>query len=311
LLFRHSTLVIHVVIVLGLLMATLPQAIAQQSYSAEIIINNDGVVKVVINGTAASGLNKYPAPVDPIISTLTATLNGKEVASIYVNKTIYIATTLNGSIQIQYIGNITSTDNYLEFNINDIGAPVKLVVTPNIVLLDIPSKIISVKNIDGKLVMVILPPATIKYTVTKPSNTGTPRTGGITTTTQPQQTISTRSPVQTTSRNIGALPVQPVASSSAMYIVATIIAVAVIGATIYYFKKMRATNTPDILDKTDKMILDEIKKAGGTIMQGELQKILGIPKATLWRRVKKLSRLGFLDIVKEGNSNRLILKKRI
>lgn len=309
---RNSMLLIYAILILELLAAAVPPAIAQQSYSVEVIIDNNGVVKVVINGTAVSGLNKYPAPVDPIISTMTAMLNGKEVASIYVNKTIYIATTMNGSIQIQYIGNITGTNNYLEFKINDIGAPVKLVVSPNIVLLDIPSNIISVKNIDGRLVMVILPPATIKYTVTKTSQTATPMPGGTTTTTSPQQTISTPgSPSQTTSQSTGISPGQPVAPSPTTYIVAVVIAVAVIGATIYYFKKMRAANVPDILDKTDKMILDEIKKAGGTIMQGELQKILGLPKATLWRRVKKLAQLGFLEIVKEGNSNRLILKKRI
>ena len=311
-LIRNSMLLIYAMLVLGLFAAALPLAIAQQSYSAEIIIDNDGIVKVMINGTAVSGLNKYPAPVDPIISTMTAMLNGKEVASIYVNKTIYIATTMNGSIQIQYIGNITGTDNYLEFKINDIGAPVKLVVSPNIVLLDIPSNIISIQNIDGKLVIVILPPATIKYTVTKTSQTATPVPGGTTTTAPPQQTTSTPgSPGQTTSQSTGISPGQPVAPSSTMYIVAAVIAVAVIGAVIYYFKKMRVTNVPDILDKTDKMILDEIKKAGGTIMQGELQKILGLPKATLWRRVKKLAQLGFLEIVKEGNSNRLILKKKI
>ncbi len=311
-LIRNPTLIIYAVLVLGLLAAALPPATAQQSYSSEIIINDDGVVKVVINGTAVSGLNKYPAPVDPIISTMTAMLNGKEVASIYVNKTIYIATTANGTIQIQYIGNITSNDNYLEFNINNIGAPVKLIVSPNIVLLDIPSNIISVKNIDGKLVMVILPPATIKYTITKTSQTTTPIPGGTATTTQPQQTTSTPRPqTQTPGQNTAAPPGQPIIPSTTIYILAATIAIAVIGATIYYFKRMRATNIPDILDKTDKMILEEIKKAGGTIMQGELQKILGLPKATLWRRVKKLAQLGFLEITKEGNSNRLILKKKI
>ncbi len=311
-LIRNLMLVIYAVLFLGLLAAALPPATAQQSYSSEIIINDDGVVKVVINGTAVSGLNKYPAPVDPIISTMTAMLNGKEVASIYVNKTIYIATTANGTIQIQYIGNITSNDNYLEFNINNIGAPVKLIVSPNIVLLSIPSNIVSIRNIDGKLVMVIIPPATIKYTITKTSRTTTPVPGGTATTTQPQQTTSSPgSQSQTTGQNTAATPVQPIIPSTTIYIVAAIIALAVIGATIYYFKKVRASNIPDILDRTDKMILEEIKKAGGTIMQGELQKILGLPKATLWRRVKKLAQLGFLEITKEGNSNRLTLKKRI
>ena len=311
-LIRNSILVIYAALVIGLLVAALPQVTAQQSYSAEIIIDSNGVVKVVINGTAVSGLNKYPAPVDPIISTMTAMLNGKEVASIYVNKTIYIATTANGTIQIQYIGNITSNNNYLEFNINNIGAPVKIVLSPNIVLLSIPSNIISVRNIDGKLVMVILPPATIKYTITKTVQTATPVPTGTASAAPPQQTTSTPvSQSQSGGQNTGASPGQPIVPTTTTYIVAAIIAAAVIGVAVYYFKKTRAANIPDILDRTDKMILEEIRRAGGTIMQGELQKILGFPKATLWRRVKKLAQLGFLEIVKEGNSNRLILKKKI
>jgi len=312
--FRNSILVYAAVLSL-LVSMTIPVIMAQENYSAEVIINDEGVVKVVINGTAISGLNKYPAPVDPIISTMKATLNGGEVASIYVNKTIYIATTTNGTIQITYIGNITTTSKYLEFKINDIGRPVKIIVYPNIVLLNIPNNILSVKNIDGKLVMVVLPPATIKYTVTKPATTTTPAGGGpgtITTTpttTSPRQTQSPTPTTTTTQQQQGPVTPAPPIPTWTYVVVAAVIAAVIIGGLLY-LRKTRAANIPDILDKTDKLILEQIKKAGGTIMQGELQRITGLPKATLWRRVKKLARLGFLEIVKEGNSNRLILKKK-
>jgi len=310
--FRNSILVYAAVLSLLVSMA-LHVIIAQESYSAEIIINDKGMVKVVINGTAISGLNKYSAPVDPIISTMKATLNGDEVASIYVNKTIYIATTINGTIQITYIGNITTTNKYLEFKINDIGRPVKIIVYPNIVLLNIPSNIISVKNIDGKLVMVVLPPATIKYTVTKPATTTTPAGGGpgtITTTmTSPGQAQSPTQTATTSTQQQGPVTLTPPTPMWTYAVVAAVIAAVVIGGLLY-LRRTRAANIPDILDKTDKLILEQIKKAGGTIMQGELQRITGLPKATLWRRVKKLARLGFLEIIKEGNSNKLILKKK-
>ncbi len=306
--FRYSILAYTVVVSIILSMGAI-LAVAQEGISTEIIISSDGVVKVVINGTASSGLNKYPAPIDPIISTMKATLNGKEVASIYVNKTIYIATTKNGTVNIIYIGNITAASKYLEFKINNIGVPVKIVVDPNIVLLNIPSNILSVKNIDGKLVMVILPPATIKYTVTKPVTQTTTGAGGTGSTTP--QISSTTTATTTTGKQQGGQAAPPPPSNIWIYATVSVILAAIIIGGLLYYRRIRATNIPDILDKTDKLILEQIKKAGGTIMQGELQKITGLPKATLWRRVNKLARLGFLEIVKEGGNNKLILKRRI
>jgi len=38
---------------------------------------------------------------------------------------------------------------------------------------------------------------------------------------------------------------------------------------------------------------------------------LGLPKATSWRHVNKLAKLGYIEILREGKSNKLILKKNI
>jgi len=61
------------------------------------------------------------------------------------------------------------------------------------------------------------------------------------------------------------------------------------------------------LSELDRLILEAIRERGGSVLQGRLQNELGIPKTTLWRRVKKLEKLGYLRIVKEGTVNRLIL----
>ncbi len=63
------------------------------------------------------------------------------------------------------------------------------------------------------------------------------------------------------------------------------------------------------LREIDKQIIDIIKNHGGTLMQSELQKILNIPKTTLWRAVKRLEKFGYLRIEKVHGLNKLVLVK--
>jgi uncharacterized membrane protein len=96
-------------------------------------------------------------------------------------------------------------------------------------------------------------------------------------------------------------------------IVGLIVIVIVMVAAILAYSKSRGRGMPGedhTLTKLDRMILESIENAGGSILQGELQAALGLPKTTLWRHVKKLGKLGYIQIVKEGTLNRLILLKK-
>jgi len=64
------------------------------------------------------------------------------------------------------------------------------------------------------------------------------------------------------------------------------------------------------LNDLDRAILNKLAEKGGSALQSELQKELGVPKTTLWRHIRKLERLGFVDVVKEGTFNRVILKRK-
>ena len=66
----------------------------------------------------------------------------------------------------------------------------------------------------------------------------------------------------------------------------------------------------EYLSDLDRAILNKLAEKGGSALQSELQKELGVPKTTLWRHIRKLERLGFVDVVKEGPFNRVILKKK-
>lgn len=64
------------------------------------------------------------------------------------------------------------------------------------------------------------------------------------------------------------------------------------------------------LSPLDKDILEVIASSGGSILQSELQRKLGVPKTTLWRHLRKLERLGIVKIVKEGGYNKVVLVRK-
>ena len=63
------------------------------------------------------------------------------------------------------------------------------------------------------------------------------------------------------------------------------------------------------LDSTDRLILEKLREAGGSMYQSELQKATGLPKTTVWRHVRRLAELGYVRVEREGKYNRVVLVK--
>ncbi len=172
------------------------------------------------------------------------------------------------------------------------------------------------------------PPATT--TVTTTTTTTPPMTTTTLTTSTPQTTtpttttpITTSASVTTTPKTTPPPPSQttkteiptgypiplPILIGIGVAIVAIAIVIGIVkarsgGSSTYMMSSL--------LDDLDRSILRKIKESGGSILQNELYRFFSnVPKATFWRHVKKLERLGFINVVKEGRTNRLILKKRI
>ncbi len=67
------------------------------------------------------------------------------------------------------------------------------------------------------------------------------------------------------------------------------------------------TAVPRGIDEVDERILRKLEEAGGVMYQSQLLRETGLPKTTLWRHVRKLEELGYIRVVREGRSNKLIL----
>lgn len=140
-----------------------------------------------------------------------------------------------------------------------------------------------------------------------------------TTQTTPYHRASPSTPSPTTLSTTGTPSPTSLVSSGAIpwyTVLAIVIVVIGLGASLLRrFSKhggghSSGSSGSEYLSDLDKAILNKLAEKGGSALQSELQKELGVPKTTLWRHIRKLERLGFVDVVKEGTFNRVILKRK-
>ena len=106
----------------------------------------------------------------------------------------------------------------------------------------------------------------------------------------------------TTISSITQLPSETIPSSWVLVVVAAV-AAAFIG-----FMYLRSRPRPDVeLTGQDREMLEVISSSGGRILEAELRSKLGMPKATAWRRVRKLERLGLIRVRRVGLQNEIEL----
>lgn len=261
--------------------------------SIKVTIKNTGVVHVEIVGEVEEGLNEVLLPIQPIPISLEVYVNDTLIPSILVNNSIYIPSPGKGLLTIKYVANTTTVDGKSVLTI--IGSQeLALTIEPGVVLLTIPDNIVKTYYENGNLVIVFHGPTMIEYTIT-------------TLTTTP--TLTSPPPKETVHKLVPQFPLEYIA-------VVSIVLVVIVLTIIAKVKKGRKHRISEEeitiieLDETDKRILEELRAAGGIAFQRELQKKLNIPKATLWRHVKRLERLGYIEIRKEGRASKLILKRK-
>jgi uncharacterized membrane protein len=63
------------------------------------------------------------------------------------------------------------------------------------------------------------------------------------------------------------------------------------------------------LNPTDKEVIKALMEMGGEAYQADLQRKLNMPKATLWRAIRRLESAGYVQVIKEGRMNKIKLIK--
>jgi len=93
-------------------------------------------------------------------------------------------------------------------------------------------------------------------------------------------------------------------------LVAPVIAVALVTVLLSALRllwKRRPRLLSEQISQADNEVLELIRSRGGRIFESELRDLLGIPKTSAWRRVKKLEGLGLLRTRKIGSQNEVEL----
>ena len=308
--------------------------LASQPASIMVSIDSGGVAEARLKVSISEGLNEVRLPVEPIPETIEVTMDNRSLIPLYENGNLYLFSPVPGEAEITYLVNISSRDGVFYFELTG-EELIKLLIAPQIILLSIPENIKNLTYLDDTLQIEFYAPDRIEYVVRREVKTQTQVQATARSETTVQTAIATEKTEKAATTSMGettitetgtmATMISPSTKTKAItkteqktiplnyglmaFIAGSALAIAIIGFAIYRTRRvLRTVGEQEYrLSELDYTILALIKDSGGDILQGKLQGELGIPKTTLWRHVKKLEKLGYLRIVKEGPFNRLIL----
>ena len=285
---QYSKYVIALIIFYILLVSPIFTYYVNASNSVVVVtIESNGVVIVELNISVSEGLNNIILPVKPIPETITVVEAGENIPSIYYNNSLIIPAKKSGTAYVRYVANVTMVGGKIVLEISE--AIITLRVMKGIVLLSIPENLINASIRDSTLILKFEGPAKIVYTIATQIATS--------------PAIATK-PAATTPTSKPSKPTGFILFPSAWVIVGIGIACVLI-AVVFALRRRGGDRE---LDRLDKAILKVLKNRGGRMLQSELIMELGVPKTTLWRHVKKLEKLGYVEIEKVGRVNIVKLK---
>jgi len=298
-------------------------AAVSQTRNVVLTIDQDGVVHAQILTLVSEGLNNITLPTTPIVATVETYVNNTLVPSVIINNTVYVFSEGIGVARVAYVVETKESEGKFSFNITT-NETVSLTIGSNIILLSLPKNIVDLKINDGNLTVVFTGPETVYYTVAekpKPAVRPTPKQTITTTTTlaTTAQITTTTTPTTptTTATSPTTVPTKtPTGQEIPWWLVLVLLGIIGLGLALKFLRKPGGGASVPIeiseetrLDDIDISILKTLAERGGEMFQSELQKIIGVPKATFWRHVMRLAREGYIEIRKHGKMNRLILKK--
>ncbi len=279
------------------------------------------IVDISETGTAETYIvyNVYNAPVvivhKPLgtpLSYYAYYLDTGELVPVEYNGSLILGVDVNGTVILTYLTEeLTSKEGAL-WSLNLVSQDnVAIVLPENTIPLNIEPEPLYVGLNDSRTV-ILLPPGNIsvEYTVYVPPQKTTkppPTTLPPSPTESPSPTVTETSPQlppETPS------PPAPTTAEVGLWIAALAI---IIGAIVGILHKLRIRKSTMsyVLDERDREVINAIKELGGEATASQIIAALKIPKTSLYRRIRRLLRLGYIEEVEVGGRKVYKLKRKL
>lgn len=246
-------------------------------------VSPEGVVYVNLTAPVEPGLNVLECPVEPIVVTLEALLDGTHIPVVYYDGAIAVVADREGTVMVNYVANISVEDSVAVLRYGSDSEAI-LVVPPTVVLLALPQRLTEARLEGNMLVIRFRGPANVSFVTVPP-------------------------PVQTPTAPQPPRPEHPL-PPSLMYALAIVIVLAGVAGGLLTRRRSIAGAEALHLSAVDNAILEALRKHGGEALQSVLQKELGIPRTTLWRHIRKLERLGYVAVERVDGVNKVRLLRK-
>jgi Uncharacterized membrane-associated protein/domain len=278
------------------------------------LMSNGSLVSMNVTTTQSVALLNVTLPVEPIGPTLTVqSANGTSIPAILISNHLIIPAFSNGTFIIKYVPLITQTPSgYLAMNVSS-PYVVNLFIGNSILLTHLPiNLIVNFTRISNGIILQLAPG---NYTIGFVPETPTTGVATTNTTTTIATTNTTKTSTQSTSNQTSPKVTKTTSSipQYVYYVVPTVIIVAIALLIYVFIIRHRGPEVNPIivegLNPTDKEVIKALMEMGGEAYQADLQRKLNMPKATLWRAIKRLESAGYVQVVKEGRMNKIKLIK--
>ncbi len=273
------------------------------------LLSNGSLISINVTTMQSTALLNVTLPVRPMGPIIVQNSSGSTIPAILIGNHLVIPVFGNGSFIIKYVPYIASLPSgYLAINVSS-PYTINLFVSNNILLTQLPIGLITnfTKMNNGILLQLAPGNYSIGFIPELPTTTTTTtsanRSSTITTTTN----TTTPSTTKTTTSSLGI-------GSVLYYIITAVIIVTAVLLTYLFVIRHRGPEINPVivegLNPTDKDVVKALIDMGGEAYQADLQRKLNMPKATLWRAIRRLESAGYVQIIKEGRVNKIRLIKK-
>ncbi len=286
-----------------------------------LFLFSNGTPVLAMNVTFSGDLLNVSLPADYESYPL-AYVDGELVPYIMRNGTVTVPVFGPANVSIRYVPKVTVSGGFASIEVGK--GRYLMYVESGVLLLDVPHNVTGYRFKDGVLTVMFIGPARVNYTILLNGTAQEQAVNAASTVNAsedapepppiheaPPQDVSPQPSVDggnTVPKGDGVPPMSPSPTGpSTGYLLAVAVAVASAGMAVAIVRRRRSSGTK--LRGVEQKIVEYLSRVGDDY-ESNIAKIIGEPRATVWRAVRRLEELGVVEVEKRGGANWVRLRRR-